>query len=195
MLEYKMNIDGELVSGFLAYVYVVKELGYDIKPLEEYDEVGFYRAEDYHEDIECCATAYDSYNPDGDDYEGAEIVIDEYINPENEMSTEEGFVTLQRLEIDSARIAIGKWGLYNNKISAVEKFREKVIEFDDKYDLDSKFWQKILANDCKKYNKEIDEYCKDKETLFDAEILHAEDILRLVLDEDFVEKFIKEWEI
>lgn len=41
MLEYKMNINGELVSGFLAYVYVVKELGYDIKPLEEYDEVGF----------------------------------------------------------------------------------------------------------------------------------------------------------
>lgn len=194
MLEYKMNFNGELVSGFLAYMYVVEELGYDIKPLEDTGDVGFYRAEDYHDDIECVSTLDDFYG-NGDDSEGEEIVIDEFINIETGYGIMDGFVSKSWYETDQIRMEYGKWGLYNNKISAVEKFREKVIEFDDKYDLDSKFWQKILANDCKKYNKEIDEYCKDKETLFDTEILHAEDILRLVLDEDFVEKFIKEWEI
>lgn len=189
-----MNINGELVSGFLAYVYEVEELGYDIKPLEEYDDVGFYRTEDYHDDIECVSTQDDSY-ASGDDSEGEEIVNDEFINIETDNEVIYGFVSKSWYETDQIRMEYGEWGLNNNESSAASNFREQVLEFDENYDLDSKFWQKRLADDCKEYNKDIEDYCKDKETLFDTEILHAEDILRLVLDEDFVEKFIKEWEI
>lgn len=194
MLEYKMNINGELVSGFLAYVYEVEELGYDAKPLEDTSDVGFYRAEDYHDDIECVSTLDDSYGS-GDDSEGEEIVNEEFVNIETDYGVMEGFVSKAWYETDQIRMEYGKWGLNNKEFSEVAHFRRKVIDFDEKYDLDSKFWQKELADDCKEYNKDIEDYCKDKETLFDTEILHAEDILRLVLDEDFVEKFIKEWEI
>lgn len=194
MLEYKMNINGELVSGFLADMNEVKELGYDIKPLENDGTYGFYRAEYYHDDIECAPTQDDSY-ASGDDSEGEEIVNNEFINIETDNEIMYGFVSKSWYETDQIRKEYGEWGLNNNESSEVANFRRKVIDFDEKYDLDSKFWQKELADDCKEYNKDIEDYCKDKETLFDTEILHAEDILRLVLDEDFVEKFIKEWEI